>query len=218
MSTATPRPSPAPHAPHEPPVVMVTPALALFPSHSNGYYVHGHPYGHPTIMVTPTPTLFPSYSNGYVHNVHGNGYVLMSPANPRPSPTLHAPHGPLWSSPPLYLPYFHPTVMAVLTSTATLRPSPAPHAPHEPPVVMVTPTSTLFPSHSMDSYVHGHPMAFTRPTCAPWPPVVMATPIPALFPSHSNGILISMATPMATPQSWPPLHLPYFHPIAMAMS
>ena len=158
MSMATPRPSPAPHAPHEPPVAMVTPALALFPSYSNGYYVHGHPYGHPTIMATPTPTLFPS---------HSNGYVLMSLANPRPSPTLLAPHGPLWSSLPLHPPYFHPTVMAVLTSTATPWPSPAPHAPHEPPMFMVTPALALFPSYSNGYYIHGCPYGH---------PTIMATP------------------------------------------
>ena len=114
MSMATLRPSPAPHAPHGPPVVMATPTSTLFPSHSNGCsYIHGHPYAHPMVMATPTPTLFPSHSNG----------ILISTATPMATPQSWPPYGP---------PYFHHTVMA--------------------------------------SYVHGHPKAFTNPTCTPWAP------------------------------------------------
>ena len=148
--TATPWPPPALHAPHGPPVVMATPTPTLFPSYSNGYYIHGRPYGHPVVMATPWPTLFPSHSMA----------VLMSTATLRPSPAPHAPHEP-------------PAVMATPALALFLSHCNGYYVhghPYGHPTVMATPTSTLFPSHSMASYVHGHPMAFTRPTCAPWSP------------------------------------------------
>ena len=121
MSTATPWPSPAPHAPHGPPVVMATPTPTLFPCHINGYYVHSHPYGHPTFMATPWPTLFPSHSNGcsYIHS-HPYPTPMATPHSwpPLPPSRIHDHPSP---TPP------HPCL------TLTLSP---PHNHHPDPMLL----------------------------------------------------------------------------------